>query len=265
MSGTIQKLDGADTFYSIFFCFRRKKGKVISQWLTNHSFHTIITFFIIERKISFVTVVTRAMSIIDFFCVRMTMVAACAVLLAGCAGARAHKGAVIDPQLASSIQAGVDNKASVAKTLGRPTFTGEFTPNDWYYVSRDTTQSPSAIRASRADRAPRPLRRRRATSPRSNSTGKELVANSTRRSQDPDARPQAQLLRRVFGNIGTVSTPGCPAAGDGPAASKLPRFLAPCLCLSARHDRDARRHDLCRLSAARPAARRPAAAVRPAR
>ena len=60
--------------------------------------------------------------------------------LRGCAANRAHKGAVIDPQLASSIQPGVDNKASVDKLLGTPSFTGEFTPNDWYYVSRDTNQ-----------------------------------------------------------------------------------------------------------------------------
>src|SRR3954464_5662126 len=63
-----------------------------------------------------------------------------AALLAGCAGVRAHKGAVVDPQLASAIQPGVDNKASVEKTLGRPSFTGQFTPNDWYYVAQDTHQ-----------------------------------------------------------------------------------------------------------------------------
>ena len=61
-----------------------------------------------------------------------------AVLLAGCAGIHEHRGAVIDRELASAIQVGVDNKDSVAKTLGRPTFTGQFNPNDWYYVSRDT-------------------------------------------------------------------------------------------------------------------------------
>ena len=42
-----------------------------------------------------------------------------AVFLAGCAAQRAHKGTVIDSQLAGSIQAGVDNKASVEKLLGR--------------------------------------------------------------------------------------------------------------------------------------------------
>ncbi|MEO7564735.1 MAG: outer membrane protein assembly factor BamE, partial [Sphingomicrobium sp.] len=58
----------------------------------------------------------------------------------GCSAIRAHKGAVVDPQLATAVQPGIDNKESVAKTLGRPTFTGQFTPNDWYYVSRDTRQ-----------------------------------------------------------------------------------------------------------------------------
>ena len=60
--------------------------------------------------------------------------------LSACAGIREHKGFVIDQTLADGIQVGVDNKDSVAKTLGRPTFTGQFDPNDWYYVSRDTAQ-----------------------------------------------------------------------------------------------------------------------------
>src|SRR6476620_7641221 len=60
--------------------------------------------------------------------------------LSACAGTRDHRGFVIDQALADAIQVGVDNKDSVAKTLGRPTFTGQFDPNDWYYVSRDTTQ-----------------------------------------------------------------------------------------------------------------------------
>ena len=53
-------------------------------------------------------------------------------LLAGCANTRVHKGTVVDPQLVTTIQPGVDNKASVQKLLGRPSFAGEFTQNDWY-------------------------------------------------------------------------------------------------------------------------------------
>ncbi len=81
---------------------------------------------------------------------RVTTIACCWAARAGCATNHAHKGAVIDPQLASSIQPGVDNKASVQKLLGTPTLPGQFTPNDWYYVSRDTNQlafrNPRAVR-----------------------------------------------------------------------------------------------------------------------
>ena len=60
------------------------------------------------------------------------------VLLSGCIGIKEHKGYVLDKELASAIQVGVDNKESVARTLGRPSFTGQFDANDWYYISRDT-------------------------------------------------------------------------------------------------------------------------------
>ena len=63
-------------------------------------------------------------------------------LLGGCAGIKEHKGYVLDKELASAIQVGVDNKQSVEKTLGRPSFTGQFDANDWYYVSRDTKRVP---------------------------------------------------------------------------------------------------------------------------
>ncbi len=59
-------------------------------------------------------------------------------LLGGCVGTKEHRGYVLDQELASAIHVGVDNKDSVTKTLGRPTFTGQFDPNDWYYVARDT-------------------------------------------------------------------------------------------------------------------------------
>ena len=61
-----------------------------------------------------------------------------AALLGGCMGIRDHRGFVLDKELASGVQVGVDNKDSVAKTLGRPSFTGQFNENDWYYVSQDT-------------------------------------------------------------------------------------------------------------------------------
>ena len=115
-----------------------------------------------------------------------------------CAGIRDHHGFVIDQTLADGIQVGVDNKDSVAKTLGRPTFTGQFDPNDWYYVSRDTAQlafrdpkvTEQTVLRVQFDQA--------GNVASVNKTGKELIATGRPVGrQDPDARPQAQLLRRA--------------------------------------------------------------------
>lgn len=65
-----------------------------------------------------------------------------AALLAGCAGIQDHRGYVMDKELAQGIQVGIDNKESVTRTLGRPTFVGQFDANDWYYLSADTKVIP---------------------------------------------------------------------------------------------------------------------------
>lgn len=59
---------------------------------------------------------------------------------AGCTRVRGHQGYIVDPLLADAIQPGVDNRESVSRTLGRPTFAGQFDANDWYYVARETRQ-----------------------------------------------------------------------------------------------------------------------------
>ena len=134
---------------------------------------------------------------------------AAAVLLAGCAQMRAHKGVVLDPQLASGIQAGVDNKDSVEKLLGRPTFTGQFTPNDWYYVSRDVNQV--AFRNPRVTKQTVLIVRfdQKGNVASVQRTGRELVMNL-----DPTGRKTPTLGRKrsffeeLFGNIGTVGAGG---------------------------------------------------------
>jgi outer membrane protein assembly factor BamE (lipoprotein component of BamABCDE complex) len=61
------------------------------------------------------------------------------LVLAGCAQVPDHKGYVIDSTLINTVQPGVDNKDSVAKTLGRPTFDSEWDGgNTWYYLARNT-------------------------------------------------------------------------------------------------------------------------------
>ena len=56
------------------------------------------------------------------------------LLSGGCTAVRDAQGFVIDETLAGAIQPGVDNKDSVMASMGRPSFTGEFDQNDWYYV-----------------------------------------------------------------------------------------------------------------------------------
>lgn len=146
-----------------------------------------------------------------------TLVVATAVLLAGCAQLRQHKGVVLDPQLAAAIQPGVDNKDSVEKALGRPSFVGQFTPNDWYYVSRDVNQV--AFRNPRVTRQTVLIVR---FDPRGNvasvqRTGKELVMNvrPTSRTTPTLGRKQT-FFEELFGNIGSVSSGIPTTGGNGP-------------------------------------------------
>lgn len=138
-----------------------------------------------------------------------------AALISGCAGDRVHKGAVVDTQLLGAVQVGVDNKASVEKTLGRPSFGGQFTSNDWYYVSEDTSQfafrNPRVTKATvvhvKFDQAGNVVAVER--------TGKELMA-----SVDPTHRKTPTLGRKksffeeIFGGIGSVGS-GIPGASPG--------------------------------------------------
>jgi len=62
-------------------------------------------------------------------------------LSSGCTRIRDHKGYVVDSTLIDAVQPGIDNRDSVEKTLGRPSFAGEFDGGrTWYYVARDTRQ-----------------------------------------------------------------------------------------------------------------------------
>ena len=148
---------------------------------------------------------------------KVSIAVAAATIVTGCASNHVHKGVVIDQQLASSIQPGVDNKASVEKLLGRPTFTGQFTPNEWYYVSRDTNQL--------AFRNPRPVKQtvlhvsfdQKGNVTALNHTGKELVmnVNPTHRST-PTLGRKKSFFDELFGNIGQVGSGGLGAPTNQP-------------------------------------------------
>lgn len=146
---------------------------------------------------------------------KVITIALAAMSLAGCTSDRAHKGAVIDPQLASAIQPGVDNKASVQKVLGSPSFTGEFMPDDWYYVSRDTRQvafrnprvSKQTVVHIRFDAAGNVASVDR--------TGKELVLNvDPSKRFTPTLGRERSFFAELFGGIGSVNSGGMPGVGS---------------------------------------------------
>ena len=151
--------------------------------------------------------------------VSKTAILAAAVLVAGCAQIRQHRGVVLDSQLASAIQPGIDNKDSVEKALGRPSFVGQFTPNDWYYVSRDENQI-----AFRNGRVTKETVLHVRFDPKGNvaslqRTGKELVMNiDPTGKKTPTLGRQRSFFEELFGNIGSVGAPGLPGQGgdNGP-------------------------------------------------
>lgn len=63
-----------------------------------------------------------------------------ALFTGACTRIQDIKGYINDEEMISSVKPGVDNRDSVIKTLGRPTFASEFDPKLWYYVSQRTDQ-----------------------------------------------------------------------------------------------------------------------------
>lgn len=148
---------------------------------------------------------------------RLSLVAgalALVTLSSGCTRVRTHQGYLVDNLLVDSVQPGIDNRASVEGTLGRPTFTGQFGNSDWYYVSRNTKALAFA--------SPRPTDQiilRVRFDPAGNvvavdKTGLEQVANI---SPDGDKTPtlgsKRTLFDEIFGNIGAVGAAGVGAQG----------------------------------------------------
>jgi outer membrane protein assembly factor BamE (lipoprotein component of BamABCDE complex) len=131
-----------------------------------------------------------------------------APMLGACTSIQEHQGYILDGQLADAIQPGIDNRESVERTLGRPTFTGQFEQSDWYYVSRQTSQL-AFQHARPADQTVLRVHFDAAGNvERVERTGMELVQGV-----DPSNRTTPTLGRErsffeeIFGNIG-ASAPG---------------------------------------------------------
>ena len=151
---------------------------------------------------------------------RWVLVPTCVVigvgLLGGCTRVRDHKGYVVDSALVSSVEPGVDNRDSVAKTLGHASFESEFDGGGtWYYISRDTRQL--------AFSSPTPVKQQILSvrfAPDGNvasvqKTGLETIRNIHLYGKTtPTLGRSRGFFSELFGNIGTVGGAGA----TGPTA-----------------------------------------------
>ena len=138
----------------------------------------------------------------------VALVAALA-LTAGCTRVRDHKGYIVDQGLIDTVQPGIDNRESVQRTLGLPSFVGEFDKNSWYYVSRETSNFGFSM--------PKPSKQT-LLMVRFNATGDVVSVQKHGMEQVASIRPngdktptlgrQHGFLRELFGNIGQVGSVG---------------------------------------------------------
>jgi outer membrane protein assembly factor BamE (lipoprotein component of BamABCDE complex) len=141
--------------------------------------------------------------------------AALSVMAAGCVSIRDHRGYIVDTAVADSIQPGVDNKTSVERAMGRPTFASQFGDKDWYYISIQTRQRPLAGARTTAESVIRVRFNDQGVVEGVDRTGVDKVVYL-----DPDGKKTPTLgrdrglLEDLFGNIGTVGSGlGGPAGG----------------------------------------------------
>ena len=140
-----------------------------------------------------------------------------AVTLGGCTQLRSHQGYIVDQTLVASVQPGIDNRASVEGTLGRPSFVSQFGEQDWYYVSRDMR----ALAFSNPKPVDQTVLRVR-FDPAGNVTaidrmGLEQVAHiSPSDDKTPTLGRNRSLFDEIFGNIGAVGAGGMGGGGAGP-------------------------------------------------
>ena len=143
--------------------------------------------------------------------------AALAMGLSGCASIKDHRGYLVDAALLDSVQAGTDNRASVERMLGRPSFVSQFGRQDWYYVSTNTRQAAFTAPHAKEQLLVHIVFDDKGNVAAIERTGMEKVAQL---SPDGDKTPtlgrNRSFLEDLFGNIGQVGAGGQGGQGGGP-------------------------------------------------
>lgn len=134
------------------------------------------------------------------------------VALPACTRVQNNMGYIVDETLVAEVKPGVDNRESVMKALGRPSFNAQFDDKSWYYVSRATKQT--------AFLAPKPTQQSVIIV---SFDQQGNVANVQRRGLDqvvsvdpvndetPTLGRKTGIIEDLFGNIGRVG--GLPSSG----------------------------------------------------
>ena len=141
-----------------------------------------------------------------------------ALVGAACTRVPGHQGFIADPTLVDAIQPGIDNRTSVEKTLGRPSFASQFGQQDWYYVSRQTKQLAFATPTPTAQLV---LRVRFDPAGNVAAVDKAGLEKVVKINPDGDKTPtlgrKRSFFEDLFGNIGTVG-----ATGEGAGTADNP-------------------------------------------
>jgi outer membrane protein assembly factor BamE (lipoprotein component of BamABCDE complex) len=146
----------------------------------------------------------------------LTLSLVAALGLSACSRVKTDEGYIADETLVTSIQAGVDNRQSVERTLGRPTFVSQFGEPQYYYVTRNTGQyafiRPKVLKQSiliisfDKDGNVTNVERR----------GMEQIADvRTTKDKTETLGRKSGLFEDIFGNIGSVGAAGMGGPGPG--------------------------------------------------
>jgi outer membrane protein assembly factor BamE (lipoprotein component of BamABCDE complex) len=139
----------------------------------------------------------------------LLIAAAAGLATGGCTKTQDLQGYLVDDTLVSAVQPGVDNKDSVQNTLGRPTFTGTFDQNDWYYVARRTKNfafnhprvNEQTVLHVRFDAAGNVASVERKGM-------EQIVSIDPMGDKTPTLGRNKSIWDELFGNIGAVGAPG---------------------------------------------------------
>jgi len=140
-----------------------------------------------------------------------------AVAAAGCTSIKDHRGYLADAILIDAVQPGIDNKVSVERTLGRPTFVSQFGERDWYYVSMNTKTPPFRRPRTSEQTIIRVRFDEKDNVAAVEKRGMEQVARlSPDGHETPTLGRERSFIEDLFGNIGAVGAPGAAGAPGGP-------------------------------------------------